>query len=263
MAIFGDISSDELKDYYYIPPSTIFPYAGTATGSAPAGWLFCDGASVGTATYPDLFAVIGYSYGGSGASFTIPDLRGRVIAGRDIDNGSGTAGRLSTMGSGGTVSAVAGGAETHTLGTGEMPAHTHGTSALTSGVTDATGGHNHSVSGNTGSTDLSHTHNVVPGAGVDHVFLRPTSPSEYVRLYSTGASGPGYTTLGQGSRGMSVNLLNQAASLNHTHTFVASTSSVGSHTHNVSGNIVTNSVGSGNAHNNVQPTMVMNYIIKV
>lgn len=42
-------------------------------------WLLCDGASVSTSTYPSLFAVIGYTYGGSGASFNVPDLRGRTM----------------------------------------------------------------------------------------------------------------------------------------------------------------------------------------
>lgn len=42
---------------------------------APTGWLFCDGSSYATATYPDLFAVIGYTYGGAGSNFNVPDMR--------------------------------------------------------------------------------------------------------------------------------------------------------------------------------------------
>jgi hypothetical protein len=38
----------------------------------PAGWLVCNGADVSTATYPALFALLGYTYGGSGGSFTLP-----------------------------------------------------------------------------------------------------------------------------------------------------------------------------------------------
>jgi len=265
MAIFGDISSEELKDYYYIPPSTIFPFAGTATGSAPDGWLFCDGSSVGTATYPNLFAAIGYTYGGSAASFTLPDLRGRVIAGRDIDNGSGYSGRLSTMSNQGSVVAAAGGSETHTLGTAEMPTHGHGVGTITAGTTNLAGGHDHTVSGNTGpaSANLDHNHTIVPGDGIDHVFVRPTSPDSYVRLYSTGASGTGYTTVGQASRGMSLNLLVQGRNLNHDHSFSATTSSMSAHSLSVTGTVTMNNVGGSTAHNNVQPTMVMNYIIKV
>jgi microcystin-dependent protein len=57
------------------PVGTLLDYAGS---TAPSGYLMCDGRSLSTAgTYAALFAVIGYAYGGSGASFNIPDFRGR------------------------------------------------------------------------------------------------------------------------------------------------------------------------------------------
>jgi len=58
-----------------------------AMQTPPTGWLECNGASVSTATYPDLFASIGYTYGGAGASFNLPDLRGQFV--RGWDNGAG------------------------------------------------------------------------------------------------------------------------------------------------------------------------------
>ena len=39
----------------------------------PYGFLTCDGSSQSTTTYAALFAVIGYTYGGSGGSFNLPD----------------------------------------------------------------------------------------------------------------------------------------------------------------------------------------------
>jgi microcystin-dependent protein len=42
---------------------------------------------VSTATYAALFAVIGYTYGGSGGSFVLPDLRGEFIRGWDDGRG--------------------------------------------------------------------------------------------------------------------------------------------------------------------------------
>lgn len=55
----------------------------TARATAPAGWVLADGASYTTAAQPALFAAIGYTYGGSGANFNVPNLKGRVPVGRD------------------------------------------------------------------------------------------------------------------------------------------------------------------------------------
>jgi microcystin-dependent protein len=59
------------------PIGTIKMYGGS---SAPSGYLLCDGSSISTTTYANLFAVIGYSFGGSGANFNLPgfhDATGR------------------------------------------------------------------------------------------------------------------------------------------------------------------------------------------
>jgi len=61
-----------------------------AMNTAPSGWLGADGASVSTATYATLFAAIGYTYGGSGGSFNLPDLRGYFVRGSGT-NSNGTA----------------------------------------------------------------------------------------------------------------------------------------------------------------------------
>jgi microcystin-dependent protein len=64
-----------------LPAGTLIDYAGTVE---PSGWMLCDGRQLTTAAYPTLFAAIGYSYGGSGANFNIPDFRGRFA--RYMDN---------------------------------------------------------------------------------------------------------------------------------------------------------------------------------
>ena len=53
----------------------------------PQNFLDCDGQSYNAVTFADLFAVLGYKYGGSGANFNVPDLRGQFI--RGTANGSG------------------------------------------------------------------------------------------------------------------------------------------------------------------------------
>jgi microcystin-dependent protein len=40
-------------------------------------WLRCNGNQYATASYPDLFAEIGYTYGGSGSTFAVPDMNNR------------------------------------------------------------------------------------------------------------------------------------------------------------------------------------------
>ena len=62
------------------PSGTVKIYAGAV---APSGYLLCDGAALSVATYAALFAAIGYTWGGAGASFNIPDLRTRQPVGAD------------------------------------------------------------------------------------------------------------------------------------------------------------------------------------
>jgi microcystin-dependent protein len=78
-------------------------------------WLSCDGSSYAREDYPDLFAVIGTTYGSvDGTHFNLPDTRSRVPLG--IGTGVG----LSAYSVGDT-----GGEETHTLSSAEAPAHSH------------------------------------------------------------------------------------------------------------------------------------------
>jgi len=62
-----------------IAVGSIMPYVSSA--NAPAGWLLCNGQSVVGASYPELSAVIGYSFGGSGANFNVPNLINKSIYG--------------------------------------------------------------------------------------------------------------------------------------------------------------------------------------
>jgi microcystin-dependent protein len=109
----------------FVPSGTVLPFAGS---TAPAGFLLCYGQAVSRTDYADLFAAIGTSFGaGDGSTtFNLPDLRGRVGAGKD-DMGGAAANRITAAGAGitGTTLGAAGGAQTHTLTTAQMPSHAH------------------------------------------------------------------------------------------------------------------------------------------
>ncbi|MBV9882639.1 MAG: tail fiber protein [Sphingomonadaceae bacterium] len=70
-----------------IPGTTGSPPATTAPIEA-WGWMACDGRTLQTADYPELFAALGYVYGGSGASFALPDYRGYFLRGADWGAGN-------------------------------------------------------------------------------------------------------------------------------------------------------------------------------
>lgn len=115
-----------------------------------------------------------------------------------------------------------GGTETHLLTAAEMPEHTH------TGTTASSGTHTHTVN------DPGHTH---------------TQTTVNDDFNNSGGSPPGFTTDSQGSMTWSnINSSTTGITIN----------SAGAHTHT----FTTDSAGSGVAHNNMSPFIVVNYIIK-
>lgn len=94
---------------------------------ATPGWLICNGTLVSISDYPDLFQLIGTTYGGNGSTnFALPDLRGR--APKHTGQGIG----LSNY-----VQGQQGGSESLTLTTTTLPAHTHPVNASTNAATSS------------------------------------------------------------------------------------------------------------------------------
>ena len=130
-------------DYGGVAPGIV---AGFPTTFVPPGWLPCDGTLYNTTQYDLLFGVLGFSYGGSGANFAVPDYRGYADVGSDNMSGpAGNAGRFFNLGPGGITGELV-----HVLTVGELASHAHG-------VNDPT--HTH------GASQAPHSHGgvIVPG----------------------------------------------------------------------------------------------------
>lgn len=84
------------------------------------GWLKCDGRLLNVADFQFLFNSIGYSFGGSGTQFNLPNPWGRVpgVSGQGTDSNNSTF----TIRLGDSI-----GEYVHRLSIPEMPSHNHGT----------------------------------------------------------------------------------------------------------------------------------------
>jgi len=197
------------------PIGSVIDFAGV---TAPDTWLLCFGQAIEVSAYPEfvaacyvgnaLNATAGFGYrttsqtdpaanrSVTGQFITLPDLRGRVGAGKD-NMGGVSAQRLTSVITSDTIGA-SGGSQNIVLTNGQMPSHTH------TGTTENSGNHAHPI-----------------------------------------GRGPNYGTFGvQGSQFIDNS---------------GTTDFAGIHAHN----FTTNASGNNEAHPNVQPTLIMNKIIKV
>jgi microcystin-dependent protein len=221
-------------------PGMIFDYAGS---SAPSGFLLCYGQAISRTAFARLFEVVGTTFGvGDGSTtFNLPDLRGRVIAGKD-DMGGSAAGVLTVNLTGTTTagSAVISGLSSTTgLAVGMAAIGSN----IPAGRTIASIDSASQVTLNSGTSVLAGTAAVrfaiVDGAtlgatGGNHVHTL-TTPQMPAHNHSLGGS---YNTNRTTGSGGGENILSQLAATN------------------------TGNTGGGQAHPNTPPTMILNKIIK-
>jgi microcystin-dependent protein len=195
-----------LKDFYQLPFTVpvggMIDFFGTTTPNS--SFVFPYGQAISRTTYSALFALFSTTYGtGDGSTtFNVPDLRGRVIAGKD-DMGGSAASRLTgtsiTVG-GATTLGGSGGEQTHALIAGEIP-------SLTSTGTNSA---------------IAPQNNFATGTGTE------------VIGYQTGSTNK--------------TILTGAAASNSSAAVSSSVTSGGT---------------SGTAHNNVQPTIIANKLLRI
>ena len=256
-----------------------------AAPTPPPGWLSCDGSAVSRAVYPGLFSSIGTTYGvGDGSTtFNLPNLRGRVAV--------GFGGSYDTMG-------ATGGAETVTLTADQMPVHTHTQnphSHVQNSHTHTQSAHNHAQNSH---NHAQNSHNHSASAHSHGSAAHNHSQGAHLHGSDGGALGWRGNTFGSGSLagiaqdGSARNTSSTTASnastsvttytetsanvaATATNTAATATNTAATATNNAAtatNNTATatnnnttatnNNAGGGAAHPNMQPFMVLNYIIK-
>lgn len=209
------------------PSGSLLAFAGSV---APAGYLSCDGSAVNRITYASLFAAIGVIWGvGDGSTtFNVPDLRGRSL----INEGTGTGLTARTLGQ------QAIGAETHAITGSQLPNHTHTGAAHTHDAPL----HSHTLAG-TGFADLT------LDAAAGKIYARLDTGAGFTSTNFASAGGGAEAAI-EGSR---VHLQGNTGNGGFTATGGANSSLE-------TGN--PNSIGTGVAHNIMQPSAVIKWIIK-
>lgn len=224
------------------PSGSIMQYAGTA---APTGWILCDGSAVSTTTYAALYAVIGTAFNTSGGqsapsagTFRVPLLTGRVPVGRDASNAA-----FDVLGeTGGSSTSVA----PHT--------HTDGTLATASAAANITlNGGSHSHTGSTNGGEGAHNHTINTSS----------TPNTTAHQHSISDRLP----LGASTQSALQNTFTTNNDFSaHTHGFTTADAGTGhtltdaNHSHDVTGS--TGAASAEATNGNLQPYIVVNYIIK-
>jgi microcystin-dependent protein len=227
-------------------------------GNDHLGWLKCDGRSLSKDQFYLLWRVIGYSFGGSGDNFNLPNAAGTVpgVVGTGTD--SNVSSFTFTLGQ--QV-----GEYNHRLTIAEMPTHNHGVEADPQPNNNQTSAytHSHRLDGAAGTGGL--TSNSATGITVNnnatgvtdsgHAHSYVNQPNDHeVAVSATTTGSADNVDVSQTTGTSSANIVDptHAHSITdptHNHAITADT-----HFHTI------NSAGGSNIHNNVQPTLPIGHM---
>lgn len=235
---------------------------------APTGWLLCDGTSYASASYTTLFNVIGYTFGGSGANFSVPNLKGKVVVGIDgsqveFDTRGETGGAMThqhTISASNAISSslhnghahnINSHSHTNTISESGAGEHSHNTNQITN--TGNSGNHGHGDNFGTGASDNNTTRATGTTGGV-------AAPAHAHTVNGSVSSG--------GDHDHGITATNIASTPgNHTHSVSITNNapvtgptavSDGSHSHTT-----TVPQHTSDSLSNLQPYIALNYIIKI
>ena len=205
------------------------------------GYLFCDGSLKNKTDYPDLFSILGNTYGTQTASqFYLPNLQDKFAIGKGstystlgATGGSATvtpSGSNSVPNFSGSSSSVSGSVSisgttgSHTLTLAQIPSHSHFTSSsgngfpntvqangsltMTSLSNGGAGNNDYNLFGVSGQANQSPSQSVGGGAGHSHSFSTSASISGGTTTASGSVSAPNFT-------GNSASIINPYIAMNY------------------------------------------------
>jgi microcystin-dependent protein len=215
-----------------VPVGAVTMFGGA---SPPANWLICDGSSLPTSKpYDQLFAVIGYIYGGAGGTFALPNLQGVFPLG--VGPGNALASK--------------GGAASVTLDYTMIPGHTHPVT-----VTDPKHTHTQTQTPHAHS-DAGHGHAVIepPGGHTHPGVIQPGGQFSLGIAGGTLIGGAGATT----GAATGISIQTGAANIQPQ---VANLSAISTDATGITATVAANA-GGGQPHNNMPPYLALNMIIR-